>query len=194
MLEAAVFHKASTGSVDSILAEGLRYGRRGSGHDEPRVRRTNDALDALRPDHLRRQGLDRNACTYCYLVVDGQVFDVESGRLISERDWLTRVGAAGGTVTLRLDVDPAIGYVSDLEAYDELATRIDDASDRTAHKLAQRYWDRIVPLPELCRRYELADHALVRVAEAPAGLPARLERVEVLLTADVPPDRITVVS
>ncbi|TQM46208.1 hypothetical protein FB388_3615 [Pseudonocardia cypriaca] len=190
----SIYHKASAESVDSIFTDGLRCSRRGPGHDEPRVRRTNDVLDDLRPDHLRLQGLDRNACTYCYLVVDGLVFDVESGRLVPERDWLTRVGGASGAVALRLAVDPAVGYVSDLEVYDELAARIDDASDRTVHKLAQRYWERVVALPDLCRHYRRSHHALVRRAEAPAGLPSRLERVEVLLTADVPPDRIAPAS
>jgi hypothetical protein len=45
-------------------------------------------------------------------------------------------------------------------------------------------------MPELCSHYRLEGHALVRESDGPAGLPARLERVEVLLTADVAPHDI----
>lgn len=190
MLDASIYHKASADSVGSILTDGLRCSRRGSGHDDPRVRQTNDLLDALRPDRLRAHGVDRNACTYCYLTVDDLVFDVDSGLLVPEPDWLAEVGNAGGSAALRLTADPDIAYVSDLEAYDELAERIGDAPQSTVQKLARRYWERIVALPDLCRYYERTDHALVRHPDAPVRLPSRLERVEVLLTADVPADRI----
>jgi hypothetical protein len=187
VLGAGLYHKTGADSLAPVLAEGLKCGEQGRHSREERVPQTNELLNRTCPEHLRRRGLDRHRCAYCYLAVDGRIFDVDSGRLLRERDW--RVGE--GMVKLRLAVDPAIAYVSDLEAYDELAARLDEAPERTLRKLAQRYWERIVPLPDLCAHYRLQDHTLVRASGAPARLPGRLERVEVLLTADVPAHAIT---
>jgi hypothetical protein len=186
MLEAGIYHKASEASLASILAEGLKYGRQGRHSQEGRVPRVNEFLTKSCPYELRKAGLDRHKCTYGYLAVDRWIFDVDSGRLIEEKDWHVEQGM----VKLQLSVVPQIAFVSDLDAYDELTERLGEAPQSTLKKLAQQYWQRIVALPDLCAHYRLEDHALVRQADGPPSLPSRLARVEVLLTADVPAEEI----
>jgi hypothetical protein len=186
LLEARIYHKAHEDSLDSILTEGLRYGRHGHGDPDDPVEKANALLTRLCPEEMRRTGLDRNACTYCYLAVDGRIVDVESGHLVDEDDF--QVG--DGEALLRVRVAPDKAYVSDLDAFDELAARMDEAPEGTLRKLAGQYWRRVVPLPDLCAHYRLEGDAIARSDDAPAALPSRLERVEVLLTVDVPPDDI----
>ena len=190
MLDAEIYHKAAKDSLQSILAEGLRYGRQGRHSREDRVAQANDHLTALCPDQLRSNGVDRNGCIYCYLAVDGRIFDVESGVLVDAERWRVEEGMA----KLRLTVDPKTAYVSDLDAFDEVAERIGEAPESTLHKLAERYWQRLVHLPDLCTHYRMDGHTLVRSEQAPTALPSRLERVEVLLTVDVPAKDVDVVG
>ena len=186
MPEAGIYHKADERSLGSILTEGLRYGRHAHGDPDDPVEKANRFLTELCPEEMRRTGLDRNACTYCYLAVDGRIVDVESGHLVDEGDF--QVGDS--EALLRVRVAPDTAYVSDLDAFDELAARMDEATEGTLRKLAGQYWRRVVRLPDLCAHYRLEDGSLARSDDAPATLPSRLERVEVLLTVDVPPEDI----
>jgi hypothetical protein len=52
--------------------------------------------------------------------------------------------------------------------------------------LAREYWRRVVRLADVRAHYRLEGDALVSASTAPPGLPRRLERVEVLVTTDVP--------
>jgi hypothetical protein len=170
MLDARVFHKTGTDSVASILQDGLRCGKQGRHSLEDHARRANEVLDELRPGALRRRGVDRHRCAYGYLWIDGRIADVDSGRFVAQDEW----DVGDGYTTLQLVVDPDTAFISDLEAYDVLAKHI-DAGEDDVRALAARYWERLVALPDLCAHYRLAD-----------DLPARLERIEVLITADVP--------
>ncbi len=187
MLDVQIYHKTSKDAVASITDEGLKYGEQGRHSQEDHAQRTNRFLDKLCPDELRSRGVDRQRCTYCYLCVDGKVFDVDSGATVERESW--DVGA--DSVILRLTVDPGVAFVGDLDAYDELAKRIeDDADEGELEERAQRYWQRFLNLSDLLAHYRLEDGALVVRGSPPPGLPARLERIEVLLTADVPSEHI----
>ena len=181
MLQAGIYHKASGRSLSSILSDGLRYGHHVECGRQDRIQQINEYLTALCPDRLRSVDLDRNASIYCYLSVDHHIFDVDTGLLIDESGWQVDQGM----VRLQLTVDPQNVFVSDLEAFDELAGLAADTPESVAYQLAQQYWQHIVPLPDLCAHYRLEEHALVRRAEGPPRLPSRLERVEVLVTADI---------
>lgn len=183
MLDAEIYHKTSRDSVPSILSNGLKCTVQGGHGQEESARRTNTLLNELRPEALRVSGVDRNLCTYGYLAVGGRVFDVDTGRLVPLDEW----DVGDGQAKLRVDAEPAAAFVSDLEAYDEVATRIRyDGDDETVRKFARRYWQRLVGFTDLCTYYRLAGHTLIASPELGPRFPSRLERVEVLLTTDVP--------
>lgn len=187
MLDVHVFHKTSRDSLPSIMSDGLRYGEQGRHSQDGRVRATNELLNGVCPSELKGEGVDRMGCIYGYLGVDDKVFDVESGRLVDQERW--DVGA--DNAKLRLLIDPETAFVSDLDAYDALLERLEDrAGEDVLATLAGEYWQRLVRLAEVRDHYRLEDEALVAATAWPSGLPRRLERVEVLITADVATDRI----
>lgn len=188
MLDVHVLHRTSTDTLPSIFDNGLRYGEHGSHSQDERVRRTNEFLNAACPEDLKGQGVDRKDSLYCYLGVgENKVFDVASGRVVDLERW--DVGA--GNAKLGLLIDPDTTFVSDLDAYDALLERLDEqVSERALAGLAREYWHRLVCLSDVQAHYRLEDEALVAVSTSPPGLPRRLERVEVLVTADVAPQDI----
>jgi hypothetical protein len=183
MLDVQVFHKTSRDSVSSVMSEGLRYGKEGSNGKDDRVRAANEFLNARCPTELKDEGVDRVECIYCYLGVgDGNVFDVESGRVLDHERW----DLGPDNVKLRLLVDPENAFVSDLDAYDTLLDRMEErAGEDVLAALAREYWQRLVRLADVRAHYRLEGDALVPASTAPPGLPGRLERVEVLVTTDV---------
>jgi hypothetical protein len=188
MLDVRVFHRTSQDSLPSVLSEGLRYGEEGSNSQDDRVRVANEFLNAACPGELKGEGVDRRACIYCYLGVgDDLIFDVESGRVLEQQRW--DVGA--GNAKLRLRVEPATAFVSDLDAFDALLDRMEArAEEDELATLAAEYWQRLVCLDDVRAHYRLEDEALVAAGTAPSGLPRRLERVEVLVTVHVAKSQI----
>lgn len=188
MLDVRVFHKTSRDSLPSVLSDGLRCGEQGSHSQDDRVRAANEFLNGACPSELKSEGVDRKGCIYCYLGFgDDKVFDVESGRVVDLERW--DVGA--DNAKLRLLIDPEIAFVSDLDAYDALLDRMEErAGEDVLAALAGEYWQRLVRLTDVSVHYRLEDEALVAATTAPAGLPRRLERVEVLVTTDVARDEI----
>lgn len=81
--------------------------------------------------------------------------------------------------------------MSDLDAYDALLDRMDEhVTEDDLATLARQYWQRLIRLSDVGTHYRLEDEALVAVSPPPPGSPRRLERVEVLVTADVARDDI----
>jgi hypothetical protein len=179
-----IYHKTSRDSVPSILADGLKPG---AAVGDEATQAANAYLDARCSRRFAAGQVRRTGSIYCYLCVDGNVFDVDSGRLVDRRRW--SIGEDEVTLLVRRTPEPT--FVSDLDAFDALRARLDDgAPDDELRTLARRYWDRLVPLAELARDYRLVRESLVRLPTAPPGPPARLERAELLVAAEIAPEHI----
>jgi hypothetical protein len=179
MMTVRVYHKTSNDSLASIQQEGLHYGATGTNNQEPHARKTNETLDRLRPKHLVRQNVSRDNCLYCYLLIGDRLLDVDSGQTVPLTQWDPGEDKAG----LLLEIDPSIAYVSDLEAYDRLADALErQAPNDKIENLAAQYWQRLLPLSEALERYRLDSNR------------GRYGRVEVMLTASVPPENITILG
>jgi hypothetical protein len=185
-LDLQVYYKAATDAVPAILDQGLAPDGSGAQRQDPLVRRTDAFLDDRCPPALAFRGLDRRRCVYCCLGVEGMVHDVETGGLVRPDQW----DVGPDHTVLRLRVDPATAWIGDLDLYDRLAAHVRGTRHVTRPvELATRYWRRLVDLPTLATHFRPVGTALI-CDRARLGLPARLDRVEVLVTAAVPAERI----
>lgn len=178
MLQTTLYYRAPDDSLQAVLENGLPCGANVA--VDPPVRAANAFLDRRCPSVLRTLGIERARATYCHLGVYDSVVDVETGDVVHVEDW--KVG--DDHVKLRVDIDPHRAFVSDLDLFDRIAERF--ATDRRGPEsevLAQDYWGRLVSLADLCAWYRQLGTALVSDY-------VRLERVEVLLTTDVAPERL----
>jgi hypothetical protein len=71
-----------------------------------------------------------------------------------------------GETKPRVAVAAEAGHVGDLDAFDELTESIDEASESTPAKLADRYWQCLVPLPDPCAHYRVEQHIAVPCSRA----------------------------
>ncbi len=178
-----IYHEASEDSAEAILREGLKYGAQGEGSREEHARKTNEALNRRRPQEYAEAGLDRQACLYGFLFLEGKIIDVRDGRQLEPAEWQPEEGKAG----FKLTVDPEKTYVSDLDAYDALAEAAEQGRDGELDTLADGYWERLRRLDEVLQNFAL-DMSGTGIAGRNSN--DRFARVEVVLTQDVPPERI----
>jgi hypothetical protein len=181
-------HAAPASTLEHMLATGLAYGSSGRSSQESHAQKTNALLDALRPTYAVQASLSRQDCLYAYLALDGSLLDVEAGKAVPLSEWRP---AADDAAAVLLDADPTQAWVSDLDAYDALATAIEqDAPIATLHELADRYWQRLVRLDTILEHYTLRGTTLAQKETAPGNMPRRFNRAEVLLTASIPPEAL----
>lgn len=182
-----VYHALQTRLQAKVLAEGLHYGKQGSGSRQTLTGRANAFLDEHCPRDLRAHNLIRQKCVYAFLELDGMVLDVTSGRPVVPTHWYP----GAGKVPLRLGIDASIGYVADLNLYDLIAGLLAHGPMPGLSSLAYRYWRSMLPLGYVVEHYTVTSKGIVAKPTAPIHLPRELGRVEVLLTRSIPPSAIT---
>ncbi|HUS26730.1 MAG TPA: hypothetical protein VMY99_05280 [Nevskiaceae bacterium] len=185
-----LFHTLSPESVKAVLRDGLRYGSQGALSQDEDIAKANDYLDSVRPARVSALGLSRNKCLYMYLAMNGMVHDISHGKVLPMRQWT----AAERRVVLAVEVNAAVAYLSDLEAYDALARALAaPAPQATCRRLAALYWRTVLPMPEVVQYYLLQEDGLVLRQNAPGHLPPSFARVEVMVTQNVAAQAISAV-
>jgi hypothetical protein len=166
-----VYHEADPGALTSILSNGIKRTQHGELGTGDTTVKTNKLLDACRPQALRDAGVSRTDNIYGYLTTNTGIMDAYSGQHMSERE----KDAATHRTLLCLEVTATRCYVSDREAYEELKAAVDDNQDSfTIDSLTARYWRRLIRLDG----YKMGE----------------IIRPEVMITYDIPPQHINVVS
>lgn len=160
-----LYHELSPDALVSALREGLRRTSRGEKGQDDAIKKTDAYLDQHCPAPLRAKGVSRDDNIYAYLGTEDTLIDIRDGRTVPLTDRPDPTSKL-----LRLSVDPAHCYVSDLERYDAVKRAIDQHSDTQLAALATEYWQHITPLasygpgsirrPEIMITCDLAPHAL----------------------------------
>ena len=168
---AYVYHEINPAQLDTILADGLMRSSSGSKTNDMTIVKTDQLLDSYRPDNLRNSGVSRENNLYGYFTVDNKIADIITGQLVAVSDFVAKSDQA----VLRLTIDPKYCYVSDLDLYDNIRIIIEaNDQDPTLPDLAKYYWDNLLPVIGF---------------EKPM-----INRPEIMITYDVNPHNITVIS
>lgn len=169
-MKVTLFHEINPSATDKVLTEGIK--RKVSGEkDDSEKKKVDTFLDTHLPDWAKEKEVCRGNALFAYLERDGKVIDITDGEPVP----VGRFMAKSDEALLKITVDSDRCYVSDLDLYDTLMRAMQlDEQDSTREHLADRYWERIVPLAE----YE----------------PGTIKRPEVLVAADIEPSGIEVVK
>ena len=165
-----LYHEIPGDTRESILRDGLKRTSRGDKGDDAAIQQADKYLDDRRPAALRENNVSRDDNIYAYLGDDRSLVDIRSGDVVP----LNRHPDPDSSL-LRLSVDPALCYVSDLDRYDALKQALEAGSaDDLLEAQAAAYWDALIPL-----------------ASYQSG---SIRRPEVMITRDIAPEDITVVE
>ncbi len=152
------------------------------------VEHLNSLLDELIPPALQAKKLSRQNCLYMYAGFGELVMDIKTGKLTPWHDW----DAGDDFIKLRVELDPATSYISDLDAYDELKRALKrGAPDEMLEELASSYWCRVIPLPDFLRCYEQNKGGILYLHPEPA-VPSDYRRIEIMVAEDIPATHIQV--
>jgi hypothetical protein len=164
-----VYHEVLPDSLDNALSEGVKRSTHGEKSDSL-TKKADNYLDRRRPEHLPSDVSRANA-VYGYLSDDDQLIDIKDGTPVGVKEF----AAQRSQVLLRMTVELDNCFVSDLDGYDVVKEALEkDDDDAAVDQLAARYWDRLTALEKYA--------------------PGPIRRPEALITHDVPPSDITVVS
>ncbi|HYH75483.1 MAG TPA: hypothetical protein VD735_06010 [Candidatus Saccharimonadales bacterium] len=188
MQSVTLYHEAAAESLPDLLHNGLTYGTQGTHSQDGIIQQVNSFLDGCRPTMLAKLHVSRVNSLYAYYGAADKILDVRTGALIPIADWRVQPGMA----KVSLAVDPEYAFLGNLNTYDQIAAAF--AKGKAEHAvvaLAHTYWQEIVPVTQVLSSYDVQSDGLYKKQNAPAGLPARLPRMEVLITANVPAQNIT---
>lgn len=152
----------------AIPKQGLRCAKKDDKSEDPLIHKTDSFLDDHRPELYHQLGVTRLRANYGYLTDRGAVIDITNGRRVSVESFITSSKQA----ILQLDIDPTRCYVSQLDLYDIVKILLARGTDATA--AAQTYW-----------------HSLQRLDTYQIGIT---DRIEAVITYDIPPNAITTLS
>jgi hypothetical protein len=161
-----LYHLVPADQLSSVLAHGLRQGTRGSKGNDSRIIHTDHLLNDLRPPRLTAAGLSRSGNIYAYLPAADYLIDIADG---AAKPPPALIGLEGHRL-LRLEVDPAYCFVSDLDTFDAVL-QAQQAAATNLRSLAAAYWHKLTPLPEYRSQFR---------------------RPEVMITRDVSPQAVAV--
>lgn len=165
-----LYHEIDPSSKDSVLEQGIKRRSEGEKTDSQK-KKVDIFLDTHLPDWAKEKGLSRQDAIYAYLSDGEKVVDITDGEAVS----VDIFKAKSDQVLLRLSVESEHCYVSDLNLYDTLVRAMElDEQDSTREHLADRYWERIIPLEE----YE----------------SGTIKRPEVMVIEDISPRDISVIK
>ncbi len=169
-MRAVLYHEIDPSSEKDVLNEGIKRGASGDKSDKQK-KMVDTFLDTHLPDWAENIQLCRGMVNYGYLTYEGKVIDITDGEAVSIEEFM----AKNDQILLRLTVDTDDCFVSDLDLYDTLVRAMElDEQDSTREHLADRYWERIIPLAD----YE----------------PGTIKRPEVMINTDILPSDIEVVK
>lgn len=137
-----IYHEASKDSVDSLLRNGLKCDTSGAKSDAI-IHKLDAFLDKYIPQKLEEAGVSRSCCSYGYLGQDRYVIDIKTGQRIP----LHTLTSKQDTQLFRVHVDEKSCFVSDLNSYDEIKTRLQKGV-RLTHLDAHTYWSKVITLSE----------------------------------------------
>jgi hypothetical protein len=164
------YHEVRPESLNQVLRDGIKRNDQGEKSDSV-VQRTDECLEARIPDDLRAHGLSRREVVYAYMSAGSQLIDIRNGDAVDAN----RFSAERDLVLLRITVDSAKCFVSDLDAYDAVKECIEaGVDDSSLPGLCERYWKRVRPLTE----YQ----------------PGQYRRPEIMVVSDIKPEDIDEVT
>lgn len=161
------YHEIQPSMLEAILANGLLRTSRGEKGDDDAIIMTDQFLDACRPQLLIKQGVSRDNNLYAYVCVDNFIINITDGARVPLHAFII----TSSQQVLELDINPQKCFVSDLDIYDALKSAIEAHEHQSnLDRLAKSYWAKIVSLSNF-------DTSIIR-------------RPEIMITYDVPPDKI----
>ena len=158
-------------TLNEIMQDGIK--RESDGIKSDNEKQKVDAfLDTHLPDWTYDQHIRRSKVVYAYLPTgDDAVIDIQSGEAVPIAEFMER----SGHMLVKVKANEDYCWVSDLDMYDTLQRSLElDEMDSTREHLADRYWERVVPLTE----YE----------------PGSIKRPEVMIASSIRPEDIEVVK
>jgi hypothetical protein len=158
-----IYHQLTDDAWKRARTEGLFRDTRGEKGDDEAVRRTDLFLDERLPRSLEASLVSRCRVIYGYLGDEENLLDIQTGDSCPVK----RKAQESGRVLLRLEVDPSVCWVSDLDLYDTVKNTSGSAEREHA---AATYWRALQPLG----RYD-----------------GTIRRPEVMVTTDLSPDRFS---
>jgi hypothetical protein len=169
-MKVTLFHEIDPTSKDKVLNEGIKRKANG-GKNNSEKKKVDTFLDTHLPDWAKEKEVCRGNVLYAFLERDGHVVDITDGEPMPVSQFMDKSQDA----LLKITVDSGKCYVSDLDLYDTLMRAMQlDEQDSTREHLADRYWERVIPL----EKYELGT----------------IRRPEVMVATDVEPGDIEVVK
>lgn len=163
-----IYHEINPEMLTAIPNDGLRCAEKGDKSEDSLIQTTDTFLDTHRPQLYQQLGVSRLRANYGYLTDGDAVIDITDGRRVSRDTFIAKSKQA----ILQIDADPTCCYVSQLDLYDIVKVLLDRDVDATA--AAQTYW-----------------HSLQRLDTYQTGTA---DRIEAIITYDVPPDAIRILS
>lgn len=161
-----LYHEVTKDSVEKILTDGLKRTSRGDKGDKSDIIETDRFLDDHRPTALRQQDVSRDDNLYAFVGTDDSLVDITNGATVMIKDYPRE-----DSVLLRLSVDEAYCFVSDLDRYDAVKAAIANHETATLTELVDEYWANLTPL----RDFTIGD----------------IVRPEIMITHNIPPTQLT---
>jgi hypothetical protein len=166
-----VYHEILKEGLDSAMKDGLKRNTRGDKGDYSAIKRADQLLDNCRPKELIQASLSRNDNLYCYLAHEDGVADITDGKIKHP----TEISQSQKHQFLKIKVDPARCYASDLDLYDQILSLVKYEDLNKARNLAKTYWQRTT-------RLDKYNH------------DRGFKRPEIMVTYDIPGSQIEVVK
>jgi hypothetical protein len=164
-----IYHQLLRSTLHHALKKGLKCKTRGEKGDDALIKKTDDYLDANRPEHISNLRLSRNTAVYGYLGDAHSLIDIRYGTRTPITEYTNKTHQL-----LELHVAPDSCFISDLDRFDAVKAAIGSKNIGTLKRLAKDYWQSIVPFSSY--------------------LPGQFTRPEAMITRDVPPGDIAVVE
>ena len=184
-----VYHVLPSETLRQTLRTGLAYGEQGQFSKDAHARKTNTYLDTQRPQRWKERNVSRLNCIYAYIALDDMISDIKTGLPQLIDSW----NPPANSSVIAIDINPDTVYVGNLALYDDSAACLMDDRynrDELCRQKASVYWEQLYPLSDVAKYYVLDQPGLRKRSDAPANLPQRLARVEVLIPYDVAPDHL----
>ncbi|MFH2063491.1 MAG: hypothetical protein ABIJ46_05085 [bacterium] len=167
-----VYRECSIDELARMAREGLTVPAAELRH--PDNRREMELLDRFRPDRMVEQGISRLRAIYATPSPETPRLPYKPERAI-----------------LEMKVDPACGFVGDMDFISALIPFISAHGDRVEQYYGafRRYWDGVIPFVDFLRSYSQADsdgtNYWVRQPDAPENLPLTFFSPEIMLMTPV---------
>lgn len=165
------YHRVNSNELERVLTEGIKQAVEGKTDDDSDITRTDELLDTQLPEKLRGAGVSRKHNVYLYYDANGFALDVFDGQMRQPQD----IVRSEGDVILKVELQTKKCFVSNLDLYDQVKVALKSEPADNAELLARQYWDQVYPFVEGYK-------------------PSANERIEIMVTHDVPAEMIRVLE